>query len=187
MKLIKDLMKILPAKPMVLLSILFIFVFTLGGCSNESPYIQIRSIHNMPDNVVEDAQCPNTACWLALIEAQPVINDTASLSKDYSLVEEDYYGLFGNFYATFNTGRAPVGAISWTITIDNLPVNNATSDVWVSYDTSGIVDVYFGGSFPPQVVRLTAHAEGIQNRTIVLIAPSPRSGTDEPVWSNQRQ
>jgi len=182
MKFIKELMKSLPVKSLVLLPVFFMFVLTLGGCASSSSIV----IRNVPDSVWNtlNENCWNydriweTECELAVIEALPAIT-----ANSVPLIGELGYWAEGDFYATFNTGRAPIGAITWTLTINNVPVTDDHPNAGILYDLMGNVEVWYDGQFPAQEVRLTANADGASSRSIVLTAPPASEGggsTPEP-------
>jgi len=183
MKFIKELMKSLPVKSLVLLPVFFMFVLTLGGCAS-STSIEIRNLHDAPDAVWDAIEaCPNNACMQTQIETLPAITDnTVPL-----MVESEDWAM-GYFHATFNTGRPAVGAITWSLTINNVPVTVDTPNVYFDVEALGVYIVFNG--FPTQEVRLTASADGASSRSIVLTAPPASEGggstPDEPERGSQR-
>jgi len=154
-------------KLLILFPIFFMFLLTLGGCSPSG--IVIRSVHDVPTDVQNTMNdCPNVTCLLSIVEKLPTITGNTVSTSVCS-----FFGtLRGEFYASFNTGRAPVGAITWTLTVNDKPVAYHNDlNIFFVYDLTGTVVVDFGNSFPTQAVRLIAHADGVPSRSIILTAP----------------
>jgi len=175
-------------KLLILFPIFFMFLFTLGGCSPSG--IVIR---NMADATPAQREgivaCGpnNLSCQLTQYER---IRPTTSneVLFDVAFAEEDFLRARAYLFASFNTGRASTGAISWALTIDGREVLPTLPD-WHPDGLLFVVDENMNTAFvefqyaPPPTgkIVLTASVEGLPSRTIELIMPG---ATRQP--SNQR-
>jgi len=167
-KIMKKSTKFSPVKPLILLPIFFTFIFTLGGCSSSPSSIVIRDV---TEAVFANPCAGNTECLFNYFENQPEIPySTPILLREINTM----------IYASFNTGRAATGAISWTLTLDGEPIPPITSPHEIDEIEDGIifqpsdmgmVTITFMHYIPDGELRLTARANGVPDRPITLTQP----------------
>ena len=157
------------------------FVFILAGCGASPSSIVIRNLAD-PNTDLEAMmefqekliQCgADVACAFTLYETLPPITGPTAPVLDTGGF------IIGSFYATFDTGRAAEGAITWTMTIGGTAVPSESL-----IQGSGIV-AFLGLDIPPTgdiVLTASTNVSGVPDRRITLNPVEPDFDFDMREW-----
>ena len=162
-------------KLLILFPMAMTFAFILAGCGSSSPSsIVIRSIMDPADleaswNFMSELnrECgEDVACGLTMIETLPPITGNSAPVIGYRGGGAGF--IDGIFYATFDTGRAATGAITWTLTVGG-------TDVPLDPEEQGYNMVFLHVDIPPTgeiVLTASTTVAGVADRQLTL----------NPVW-----
>ena len=168
-------------KLLILFPMAMTFAFILAGCGSSSPSsIVIRSIMDPTDFEASmefldemHRECGvDIACLLTMAETlPPIAGDSAPVLGERG---EDGF-IFGEFHATFDTGRAAEGVITWTLTVGG-------TDVPLDPENQAFNTVGFSVRIPPTgaiVLTASTTVAGVADRAITLNPVMPDFDFDE--------
>jgi len=159
-------------KLLILFPMAMTFMFILAGCGSSSPSsIVIRNLADPTDweaameflGEADDECGDDYACFLTKLETLPPITGNSAPVLGTRYGDEGGF-IDGFFYATFNTGRAAEGAITWTLTVGG-------TDVPLGPENQGFNAILLDMYIPPTgaiVLTASTTVAGVADRAITL-------------------
>ena len=177
-------------KLLILFPMAMTFAFILAGCGSSSPSsIVIRIIADPTDWEASMEfrdemyhECgEDMACSLTMIETLPPITGNSAPVLGGAHGGEGRT-ISGQFYATFSTGRAPEGAITWTLTVGGTDV---PIDPFINDEIQAFNMVFLSVNIPPTgeiVLTASTAVAGVADRRLTLMPSGPGSYYDMREW-----